>query len=122
MSDEYKPGMPITNEVRVTTMAKLEQAQEVFADQLYVLKVLDGHRIVDTGNLGYYRSDVHCSCAAEWWAGDHEGDPSYEVMWNIHRAEVIAGALAEHDAEVRAEALRDSFTGKTNPYRAGVTP
>ena len=80
-------------------MAKLAQAQETFALQLDLIACLDSHWIVQVGNLGYYRSDVHCSCAAEWWAGDHEGDPGYEAMWNIHRAEVVAAFMADRDAK-----------------------
>jgi hypothetical protein len=88
----------ITNEVRAETVEKLERARTVFAAELDLLACLDGHWVTEVGNLGYYRSDVHCSCAAEWWAGDHEGDPSYADMWDLHRAEVIAGFLADRQS------------------------
>ncbi|MCU1441112.1 MAG: hypothetical protein JWP85_2109 [Rhodoglobus sp.] len=85
----------ITEDVRAETMAKLEQAKVNFASELALIAVLDSHRIIQNDNLGYYRSGLHCSCAAEWWAGEHEGDPGFGEMWAMHRAEVISGFLAD---------------------------
>lgn len=88
----------ITEEVRSDTMAKLAKAQVTFAAERALIACLDGHQIMESDNIGYYRSRLHCSCAAEWWAGSHEGDPSYDDMWDIHRAEVIAAFMADHPA------------------------
>jgi hypothetical protein len=94
MSDTQGDTM-ITEEVRAETVARLTQAQEKFAPQLALIDCLERHRIMESDNLGYYRSRLHCSCAAEWWAGSHQGDPSYEDMWAIHLAEVAAGFMAD---------------------------
>lgn len=88
----------ITEEIRVETVEKVKRALVTFERELALVDCLDGHRVVQNDNLGYYRSQVHCSCAAEWWAGEHSGDPSYEEMWAIHRAEVIAAFLADRPA------------------------
>lgn len=93
----------ITEQDRAETVEQVKADLEKLEMELALLDCLDRHRVVQSDNLGYYRSQVHCSCAAEWWAGEHEGDPSYEDMWAIHRAFVISQFLAARSTSTGSE-------------------
>ncbi|BDZ52409.1 hypothetical protein GCM10025867_46500 (plasmid) [Frondihabitans sucicola] len=64
--------------------------RELSADlQARVDQVLVGnpeHVAVNTLNLGYYRTQVECSCGTSWWYGIHEGDPEYDRAKRAHEA------------------------------------
>jgi hypothetical protein len=80
----------ITGFDHLAAIAAFKSAESRLTKELGIVDFLDTHRVVSIDNLGYYRSQVHCSCAAEWWSGEHAGDPSFSDMWAIHRAEVLA--------------------------------
>jgi hypothetical protein len=93
----------ITEADRAATVQRLADYQAKLPTELALVALLDLHEIVQVDNLGYYRSQVHCRCAAEWWAGAHVGDPDYSDMWAIHRAEVIAAFYASRTSADAAE-------------------
>lgn len=49
-----------------------------------------------TRNLGYYRTEVTCSCGDTLWWGEHEGDPSYREVMGDH---LLAAAITHTSEE-----------------------
>lgn len=60
-------------------------------DVLALLAVLDQHRPLwdKSRNLGYYRTEVDCTCGATLWYGGHDEDPDWVDVWDEHRGEDI---------------------------------
>lgn len=74
-------------------------------NQEQVAEVLAGHQDwAYVKNLGYYRSKYECQCGADFWAGDHEEDPSFRASFSAHQAAMLAPLFAATQAEALREA------------------
>lgn len=64
------------------------------------------HITLDTRNLGYYRTQVDCSCGTPWWFGGHDGDPSHDDAKASH----LAGATPFTERAHLEPAPADTWT------------
>lgn len=73
----------------VDDLAALREASR--GDLLALLAAVDQHRPLweQSRNLGYYRTEVDCTCGATLWYGGHDEDPDWLDVWDAHRAEDI---------------------------------
>jgi len=71
-----------------------------------IAEVVEGHWRVSSKNLGYYRTEITCSCGETYWGGDHEGDPS---LWSAQSLHVAHAVLPLVEAQVAP--LRDEVRG-----------
>lgn len=72
-------------------MEALAMPPTVSDDTLALMAVMDQHRPKweESLNLGYYRTEVECTCGVKLRYGDHDEDPHWENVWDAHRAEDI---------------------------------
>lgn len=73
------------------------------------------HITVGTRNLGYYRTQVDCSCGTPWWFGDHDGDPSHDAARAEHLSAaqpITATAFIEQPAPAEPTQSGDTETAR----------
>lgn len=73
-----------------------------------------GHfpRLNESRNLGYYRTEVACSCGGTFWFGAHAGDPSATDAWGGHLADALLASGVVRvlpDEETVAQTIQDAF-------------
>jgi hypothetical protein len=86
----------LTEQDRLDAVENIKHSAAELRRELTIVAALDAHwlRGDESRNLGYYRTFIECSCGAGWWFGAHEGDPSAEDRWALHRAAIVRDTLA----------------------------
>ena len=53
--------------------------------------------IMQSRNLGYYRTEVTCECGDVLWWGQHDGDPTWREVWVGHLLDALfaSGVIRE---------------------------